>query len=237
MRHTGCWALLCMIFAFAAPLGAEVNDNGAAISAALTNGKSDEALSLISQAFSALKPDQATEAKTLIKSILAVTPIDLSGNVVVTAIEANPSLGEAILSAVSDTSETEKLAILNRVNFMASRQPESFNSVSESLPKMLDSADANVSVSDRLTSPDYNPSNLLSETGVMMSPNRPDIRQDRRELRTDEQNLEIAELKLQIDRLEHKPDSVIDADQKKIAEIKAKIKAVKKDLRQDEHGH
>jgi hypothetical protein len=237
MRHNGCWVLLCVFFAFAAPLGAEVIDNGAAISAALTNGKSDEALSLISQAFSALKPDQATEAKTLIKSILAVTPIDLSGNVVVTAIEANPSLGEAILSAVSDTSETEKLAILNRVSFMASRQPESFNSVSESLPKMRDSADANVSVSDRLTSPDYNPSNLLSETGVMMSPNRPDIRQDRRELRTDEQNLEIAELKLQIDRLEHKPDSVIDADQKKIAEIKAEIKAVKKDLRQDEHGH
>jgi len=42
-----------------------VIDNGAAISAALTNGKSSEALTLISQAFSALKPDQATEAKTL----------------------------------------------------------------------------------------------------------------------------------------------------------------------------
>src|ERR1700751_2149754 len=194
MRHTGCWVLLWMMFAFAAPLGAEVIDNGAAISAALTNGKSSEALTLISQAFSALKPDQATEAKTLTKSILAVTPVDLSGKVVVTAIEADPSLGEAILSAISDTSETEKLAILNRVSFMASRQPESFNELSESLPKMLDSADANVSVSDRLTSPDYNPSNLLSETGVMMSPNRPDLRQDRRELRNDEQNLEIAKL-------------------------------------------
>jgi hypothetical protein len=56
-------------------------------------------------------------------------------------------------------------------------------------------------------------------------------------LQNDEQNLEIAELKLQIDRLEHKPESVIDADQKKIAEIKAEIKAVKKDIRQDEHGH
>ena len=226
-----------MMFAFAAPLGAEVIDNGAAISAALTNGKSSEALTLISQAFSALKPDQATEAKTLVKSILAVAPIDLSGKVVVSAIEANPSLGEAILSAISDTSETEKLAILNRVSFMASRQPESFNDVSESLPKMLDSADAHVSVSDRLTSPDYNPSNLLSETGVMMSPNRPDLRQDRRELRNDEQNLEIAQLKLEIDRLEHKPPSVIEEDKDKIAAIEKEITAVKKDIRQDEHGH
>ena len=237
MRHTGCWALLCMMFAFAAPLGAEVNDNGAAISAALTNGKSSAALALISQAFSALKSDQATEAKTLIKSILAVAPIDLSGKLVVTAIEANPSLGEAILSAISDTSETEKLAILNRVSFVASRQPGSFNDISESLPKMLDSADANVSVSDRLTSPDYNPSNLLSETGVMMSPNRPDLRKNRRELRNDEQNLEIAELKLEIDRLEHKPPSVIEEDKDKIAAIEKEIRAVKKDIRQDEHGH
>lgn len=237
MRHTGCWALLCVMFAFAAPLGAEVNDNGAAISAALTNGKSNEALALISHAFSALKPDQPAEAKALIKSILAVTPIDLSGKVVVMAIEANPSMGQAILSAISGTSETEQLAILNRVSFMANQQPESFNVVSESLPKMLDTADANVSVSQRLTSPDYNPNNLLSETGVMASPNRPDLRADRRDLRNDKQDLEIAELKLEIDRLDHKPESVIDQDQKRIAELKTKIKAVKKDIRQDEHGH
>jgi hypothetical protein len=237
MRHTGCWALFCVMFAFAAPLGAEVNDNGAAISAALTNGKSNEALVLISHAFSALKPDQAAEAKALIKSILAVTPIDLSGKVVVAAIEANPSLGKAILSAISGTSETEQLSILNRVSFMASQQPQSFDAVSETLPKMLDTADANVSVSQRLTSPDYNPNNLLSETGVMASPNRPDLRADRQELRNFDQDLKIAELKLEIDRLDHKPESVIDQDQKRIAEIKAKIKAVKKDIRQDEHGH
>jgi hypothetical protein len=53
-------------------------------------------------------------------------------------------LGEAILSGISATSETEQLTILNRVSFMASQQPQSFNLVSESLPKMLDSADANV---------------------------------------------------------------------------------------------
>jgi hypothetical protein len=102
---------------------------------------------------------------------------------------------------------------------------------------MLDTADANVSVSQRLTSPDYNPNNLLSETGVMASPNRPDLRADRRDLRNDKQDLEIAELKLEIDRLDHKPESVIDQDQKRIAELKTKIKAVKKDIRQDEHGH
>ena len=85
-----------------------MNDNGAAISAALTTGKSSEALALISRAFSALKPDQAAEAKTLIKSILAITPIDLSGQVVVTAIEANPSLAEAILSGISATSDTDR---------------------------------------------------------------------------------------------------------------------------------
>jgi hypothetical protein len=229
MRHTGCWALLCMMFAFAAPLGAEVNDNGAAIFAALTNGKSSEALALISQAFSVLKPDQAAEAKTLTKSILAVTPIDLSGKVVVTAIEANPSLGQAILSAISDTSDTEKLAILNRVSFVASRQPQSFNLVSQSLPKMLDSADANVSVSDRLTSPDYNPSNLLSETGVMMSPTKPELRKD---LILDEAKLADDLVILLIDEEEHKHKKV-EEEKEKIEELRQKIK----EIRQELYGH
>jgi hypothetical protein len=233
MRHTGCWALLCMMFAFAAPLGAEVNDNGAAISAALTNGKSSEALTLISQAFSGLKPDQATEAKTLAKSILAVTPIDLSGKVVVTAIEANPSLGEAILSATSDTSGTEKLAILNRVSFVASRQPESFHLVSESLRRMVDSADANVSVSDRLTSPDYNPSNLLSETGVMLSPTRPELR---RKLLQDEIRLTNDLTRLLIDREEHKNKEVIEKLEEKIKEVREKIKEIRQELKED-RGH
>ena len=81
-----------MVFAFAAPLGAEVNENEAAISAALTTGNSSEALVLTSQTFSALKPDQSVEAKALIRSILAAAPVELSGQVVVTAIEANPEL-------------------------------------------------------------------------------------------------------------------------------------------------
>ena len=230
MRHTGCWALFCVMFAFAAPLGAEVNDNGAAISAALTNGKSNEALALVSHAFSALKPDQAAEAKALIKSILAVTPIDLSGKVVVTAIEANPSLGKAILSAISGTSETEQLSILNRVSFMASQQPQSFDAVSETLPTMLDTADANVSVSQRLTSPDYNPNNLLSETGVTASPTRPQLRRD---LLRDEIRLEEELTQLLIDREEHKSKEVIEKLEARIKEVRAQIKEIRQELKDD----
>jgi hypothetical protein len=228
MRHTGCWALLCMMYAFVAPLGAEVNNNGAAIFAALTNGKSREALVLISQAFSALKPEQATEAKNLIESTLAVTPIDLSGKVVVTAIEANPSLGEAILSGISDIGETEKLAILNQVSFAASREPQTFNFVSESLPRMVNSADANISVSDRLTAPDYNPSNLLSETGVMMSPTKPELRKD---LIRDEAHLADDFEQLLLDEEEHKSKEVIEREKEKIKELRQDIKELKEELK------
>ena len=129
---------------------------------------------------------------------------------------------------ITDLADLDQLAILNRVSFMASQQPQSFSVVSQSLPKMLNAADANVSISDRLTSPDYNPSNLLSETGIIASPNRPDLRKDRQELARDEQDLEIARLKLEVDRLEYKPDSVIDKDEEKIAELKADIKELKK---------
>lgn len=236
MRHDGCWVLL-VVFAFAAPLGAEVNENEAAISAALTSGNSSEALALISLDFSVLRPDQTSEAKALIQSILAVAPVELSGQVVVTAIEANPHLGSAVLSAISETSQTEQLAILSRVSFAAKQQPQSFGVVSESLPKMLNAIDATVPVSDRLTSPDYNPSNLLSETGIEVSINRPDLRADRRDLRQDERQLEEDKLQLLLDRLEHKSPSVIEKEEDKIKAVEKDIKADKKDIRQDEHGH
>lgn len=236
MRHDGCWVLL-VVFAFAAPLGAEVNENEAAISAALTTGNSSEALALTSQAFSALKPDQSVEAQALIQSILAAAPVELSGQVVVTAIEANPELGNVVLSAISETSQTEQLAILNRVSFMAKQQPQSFGVVSESLPKMLNAVDATVPVSERLTSPDYNPSNILSETGIEVSINRPDLRADRRDLRQDKRQLLRDEIKLDEDRLEHKSQKVIDEEKKRIQSVRKDIRADKKDIRQDEHGH
>ena len=237
MRHNGSWVLLCVMFAFAAPLGAEVNQDEAAISAALNSGNSNQALILISQAFSALRPDQSGEAKALIQSILPLTPIESAGKVVVAAIEANPALGNAILSAISDTSQTEQLAILNRVSFMAGREPQNFSLVSESLPGMVSAIDGNLSVSQKLTAPDYNPSNLLSETGVIMSPNKPDLRADRRDLRQDEKQLNADVEQLQDDRQEHKSQKVIDAEEKKIQAVRKDIQADKKDIRQDENGH
>ena len=233
MRHNGSWVLLCMMFAFVAPLGAEVNQDEAAISAALNSENSNQALVLISQAFSALKPDQSGEAKTLIQSILAFTPIASAGKVVVTAIEANPALGNVILSAISDTSQTEQLAILNRVSFMASQEPHSFSQVSESLPQMVNAVDANLSVSQKLTAPDYNPSNLLSETGVMMSPTIPELRKD---LMRDESDLANDLEQLQIDRLLHRSKEVIEKEEEKIKEVRQEIKEVKKEIREDK-GH
>ena len=52
--------------------------------------------------------------------------MELSGQVVITAIEANPELGNVVLSAIPETSQTEQLAILNRVSFVAKQQPQSF---------------------------------------------------------------------------------------------------------------
>ena len=104
---------------------------------------------------------------------------------------------------------------------MAKQQPQSFGVVSESLPKMLNAVDATVPVSERLASPDYNPSNILSETGIEVSINRPDLRADRRDLRQDEKQLDEDKAKLYLDRLEHKSKSVIDKE-------KEKIKAVEK---------
>lgn len=233
MRHNGSWVLLCMMFAFAAPLGAEVNQDEAAISAALNSENSNQALIRISQAFSALRPDQSGEAKTLLKSILAFTPIESAGKVVVAAIEANPSLGNAILSAISGTSQTEQLAILSRVSFMASQEPQSFSLVSESLPKMVDAVDANLSISQKFTAPDYNPSNLLSETGVMMSPTIPQLRKD---LIRDERDLAQDLEKLLIDREEHKSKEVIEKEEEKIKEVRQEIKEVKEEIKED-RGH
>jgi len=233
MRHNGSWVLLCVMFAFAAPLGAEVNQDEAAISAALNSGNTNHALILISQAFSALRPDQSGEAKILIQSILPLTPIESAGKVVAEAIEANPALGNAILSAISGTSQTEQLAILNRVSFMASQEPQSFSQVSESLPKMVNAVDANLSVSQKFTAPDYNPSNLLSETGVMMSPTIPQLRKDLiREERDLAQDLE----KLLIDREEHKSKQVIEKEEGKIKEVRQDIKEIKEEIK-DDRGH
>jgi hypothetical protein len=237
MKNNGRWVCLCVTFAFAAPLGAEEIDKGAAISAAFSMGNSSEGLAIVRQAFAKLNPGRSDEAKTLTESILATVPTELSGQVVVAAIEGNPALGNAILSAIASTSQTEQLAILSRVSFAISREPENFGAVSASVPNLLSSADANVSLSERLTSPDYNPSNVLSETGVLMSPNRPDIRQDRRDIREDRKKLQANEEQYRDDVKAHKPLQVLLADLQRIFNDRADIKADEKDLRQDLHGH
>ena len=237
MKNNGWWVFLSMMLAFVAPVRAEVNDNLTAISAAFSTGNSSKGLAIVRQAFADLGPSQSAEATTLIQSILADAPMELSGQVVVTAIEGNPALGNAILAAISSTSQTEQLAILSRVSFVAGREPESFSSVSGAVPNLLSSADANVSMSDRFTSPDYNPSNLLSETGVFLSPNRPDIRHDRRDLSQDRKNLQADLEQYQDDLHAHKPITVIIKDLIKISNDRIDVTADKKDLQQDRNGH
>jgi hypothetical protein len=237
MKNNGWRVFLCMMLAFVAPVRAEVNDNLTAISAAFSTGNSSKGLAIVRQAFADLSPGQSAEATTLIQSILADAPMELSGQVVVTAIEGNPALANAILAAISSTSQTEQLAILSRVSFVAGREPESFSSVSGAVPQLLSSADANVSMSDRFTSPAYNPSNLLSEAGVSLSPNRPDIRHDRRDLSQDQKKLQANLEQYQDDVHSHKPITVIIRDLIKISNDRIDIAADKKDLQQDLNGH
>ena len=237
MKKNGWWVFVCMMLAFVAPVRAEVNDNLTAISAAFSTGNYSKGLASVRQAFAKLGPDQSVQATYLIQSILAIVPMELSGQVVAAAIEANPALGNVILSGISSTSETEQLAILSRLSFTASQKPQSFNAVSESLPKMLNAADANVSVSERLTSPDYNPSNLLSETGVAISPHNPDLRKDRRDLQQDKLELSLDQLKLILDRLEHKSAEVIAKDEQKIDSVSQDIRQDRQDIREDKNGN
>jgi hypothetical protein len=237
MKNNGWWVCFYMTYAFAAPLGAEEIDSRAAILAAFSTGNSSEGLAMVRQAFAKLNPSQSAGAKTLIESILATVPAELSGQVVVAAIEGKPALGNAILSAIANDSETEQLAILSRVSFAMSTEPESFGAISASVPKLLSSADQSVSVSERLTSPDYNPSNVLAETGVRLSPNWPDIRQDRKDLRQDSKELKADIEQYDDDLKAHKPVQVLLADLNRIFKVEADIKADEKDLRQDLHGH
>ena len=236
MTNNGCWVLLCMMVAFA-PLGAEVNESQTAISEAFNTGNSTEALTLVGEAFAKLKPEQTAEAAVLVQSILAVTPMDHAGQVVVAAIKGNPALGDVILSAISGTSQVEQLTILSRVSYDMSRDPDSFVSVSGAVPKLLNAVDETVPVSQKLTASDYNPTNVLSEVGVAISPNRPDIRRDRRDIRHDETELLIDLEKLLLDRSEHKPQRVIEKAEDKVKAVEKDIRADEKDLRRDLDGH
>jgi hypothetical protein len=252
-----------MMFASSASLRAEESGSNATISAAFSSKNYGKALVLVREAFANLKPSQSVEAATLIRSVLPSAPIDESGAVLVAAIQGNPSLGKAILdAAVSDASRPEQLVMLSRLNFAANQDPQSFGSISQSVPKMINGVQGKVPVSMVLTSPAYNPANSLSFTKVFNSPS--DIRQDEKDIRKDERDInqddhQLAKEREQLrddiaqlikDLKENMPPSVIKAEEAKInAEEKGivatendlksdrkDLKADEKDLRQDLHG-
>jgi hypothetical protein len=256
--------LLCMTLASSAAVRAEESGSTAAISAAFSSENYDKGLELIREVFARLQPDQSAQATTLIKSILASVPKDQAGQIVVAAIQGNPSLGTPILKAsVSGASRDEQLAILSRVNFALTQHPEQNSALAQHVPEMLTSAARTVPVSMALTAPTFNPANSPSDTKTINSPSdikqdEKDIRQDKKDISQDQAQLanEHSKLRADIAQLikdirENKPPSVIRAEEAKINEEERDIKASDKDLkadktnlkaddqdlRQDLHGH
>ncbi len=72
-----------------------------------------------------------------------------------------------------------------------------------------------------------------------MSPNRLDIRHDRKDLRQDRKQLQAAVKQYEDDVKAHKPPQVLLADlqQDVFNDSEADIKADEEDLKQDLHGH
>ena len=120
-----------------------------------------------------------------------------------------------------------------------------------------------LAVSERLTSPTYNPANSPSDTKTIMSPSdikqdEKEIKQDRKDIRQDDKELQQERVKLRADIAqlvkdlkENKPASVIAADEAQInaeaADIasteqdiqtdKTDLKAAEQDLKQDRQGN
>jgi hypothetical protein len=241
--------LLCMTLASSAAVRAEESGSTAAISAAFSSENYDKGLELIREVFARLQPDQSAEATTLIKSILASVPKDQAGQVVVAAIQGNPSLGTPIFKAsVSGATRDEQLAILSRVNFALTQHPEQNSELAQHVPEMLNNTARTVPVSMALTSPTFNPANSRSDTKLITSPvdikqDKKDIRADSRQLQADQTRLGQDQNKLFLDVIDGKSPAVIAKDEAKIAADEAKIKSAekdlkadKKDLRQDELG-
>src|SRR5258708_28330462 len=90
MIHHIAKLFLCFVVVTAVPLAAHAQDNdSASICAAFANKNYSKALALTKAAFAKVK--SAGEASNLIKAILACTPPDQLGAVVVAAIEATPT--------------------------------------------------------------------------------------------------------------------------------------------------
>ncbi len=232
---------LCMTLSSVAPLWAKESGSNSAISAAFSNKNYNKGLELVRQAFATLKPSQSVEAATSIKSVLAFAPIDERGAVVVAAIEGNRSLGTAILNAaVSGASRDEQLVILSRLSFAVSQSPNSFSSISASVPGMLSQVRQSIPVSEALTSPDYNPANSPSDTPEFISPHHPDLREDRQDLSHDREQVKderegLRDLREQLkDALQgHEGKEVIQRLRQQIEEKEDRIKENREDINHD----
>ena len=238
--------LLCMTLASSAAVRAEESGSAAAISAAFSSENYDKGLELVRQVFAKFQSDESAQATTLIKSILASVPKDQAGQIVVAAIQGNPSLGTLILNAsVSGASRDEQLAILSRVNFALTQHPEQNGELAQHVPEMLTNAARTVPVSMALTSPTFNPANSKSDSKIITSPvdikqDEKDIRKDTRDIIQDETKLanEHSKLRADIAQLikdlrENKPPSVIRVEEAKINEEERDIVASEKDIKAD----
>ena len=164
--------LACLTIVVAVPFAANAQtptEIGAAFSAKDYN----RALRLTRDAFAKLKPNQAAEAAALIKAILAVTPADEVGAVVVAAVEANPALGEAIVdAALSVVNRDEQLVILSALNFALNQNPGEFGGLLAFIANLLSSVEGVTPTTAALTAPTSNPANS-SSNGVFVSPATP----------------------------------------------------------------
>jgi hypothetical protein len=164
--------LVCLTIVFAVPLAANAQ-TPAEIGAAFAAKDYTKALALTRQAFVVLKPSQGAEAAALIKAILAVTPAEEIGAVVVAAVEANPALGEAIVdAALSVVNRDEQLVILSALNFALSQNPGAFGSLLAFIANLLSSVEGVTPTAAVITAPAFNPANS-SSNGVFVSPSTP----------------------------------------------------------------
>jgi hypothetical protein len=172
MIHRIARLFVCFTIALAVPLAAKAQ-TPAEIGAAFAAKDYTKALALTREAFAKLKPNQAAEAAALIKAILAVTPAEEVGAVVVAAVEANPALGEAIVdAALSVVSRDEQLVILSALNFALSQNPGAFSGLLAFIASLLSSVEGVSPTTTVLTAPSFNPANS-SSNGVFVSPATP----------------------------------------------------------------
>jgi hypothetical protein len=172
MIHHIARLLVCLTIAVAVPFVAKAQ-TPAEIGAAFAAKDYTKALALTRHAFSKLGPNQAAEAAALIKAILAVTPADQAGAVVVAAVEANPALGEAIVAAaLSVVNRDEQLAILSALNFALSQNPGAFSTLLAFIAGLLSNVEGVTPTAATLTAPSFNPANS-SSNGVFVSPATP----------------------------------------------------------------